>query len=181
MVLSEEHLKDWRQMLLRLQHQNLVSNQIEHVRQLQEVEADSAQLTKSFDADTSTPELPSRQLKSVFPPPPPHSLAEENSGADREQAAQMREAEALLDGFTLEACRAVQASGGAIRTGDGRGVGGSRTGSTVGRAGTGSYGGKLDQRVIGGPEVAEGQSCSAGDSESFAFLRKTEEMFKFNV
>jgi hypothetical protein len=115
---------------------------------------------------SSTPEVPSRQLKSLCPPPP-HSLAEENSGADTEQAAQMREAEALLDGFTLEACRAVlRASGGAVRTGGGGGGSGSM--STVGRAGTGSYGGKLGQKVIGGPEVAEGQRCSGGDSESFS-------------
>ena len=117
---------------------------------------------------SSTPEVPSRQLKSLCPPPPPpHSLAEENSGTDTEQAAQMREAEALLDGFTLEACRAVlRASGGAVRTGGGGG--GSGRMSTVGRGGTGSYRDKLGKRVIGGPEVAEGQRCSGGDSESFA-------------
>jgi len=39
MALSEEHLKDWRLMLQRLQHQHLVSNQRERLRLTQEAEA----------------------------------------------------------------------------------------------------------------------------------------------
>jgi len=321
MVLSEEHLKDWRQMLLRLQHQNLVSNQIQHVRQLQEAEVE--QSTKSFDADTEdeisqslnptfnpddrvfvdggggsgrgvgvgqggkapkcvlegdgrllwgckAPSLPlvgagtegasaaavtsashsaiygggggggggvgagggggvgkaasltGGRAVSVLPqsriweneeeewkrsaptPTERHQygvyggnmesaeyagnidgisifhdgmsnssndikggnhnsasrtssalLASKISCADTEKAAQMREAEALLDGFTLEACRAaLRASGVVVRTGGGGGGSGCRTGST------GCHGGKLSQRVIGGSGV--------GDSESFA-------------